>query len=380
MNRLRNNYLRNVLRPITFYWFLALQVLPFFTRIEKLNLILLSTLPLILVDMRIISYAKELVAPLALSVLAFFFSYNTNLGGVLDIFFIPGLLLLFVKLDKFYSQSFYRFFAIVIFIFNCIVVIIEYNSRINIFSIYDLDYFLRFRATGLWIHPLLSANIQAFSILMILSSTINKYIKFVLSAFGFYVIFLFDARVATLTLVGAASYILFLIGLLRKKNIIVCLIIAIIGYLFYDYLGSTDIGGKLFDSDVKMENEFYPRIAPFEMLANADFNTIMFGTDKELILKHYAGTGCVDIENGPIEMIFRYGVIVTSAFLYIYIKRLYIVMADLDKRMRIAILGTCLFVGFTSSSYSQPILWYAFIVFYKGFGPYLSLRNEKIKR
>lgn len=214
-------------------WILLISVLPSFKEMNPFVRLAIQIFPLLL-SCRI----KQMV-PKRPYIILFIFTYifssingNSNFVGIFCLILLPVICINCYKKCLTLNSAVFRFGAIILYLTNCIICILEYNLHVNYLS-YDLSYFDHFRSTGLWIHPLFNALITCMCMLFILLSNMNKYVKFSLYAIGIYTMFTFDARAATIMLLISSMFILYAQGVLKMRYSIYLIILIIFGYYFY---------------------------------------------------------------------------------------------------------------------------------------------------
>lgn len=279
---------------------------------------------------------------------------------------------------SFINAQFYKFIAITLYLVNCFVVILEYNLQINFFS-WDMSYFNRFRATGLWIHPLFNALIHGMTILYILCSTLPKYFKFFLYILGIYVIFMFDARASTLMVLFITIFVFYNQNKISKKALFnMCLFILVL-FPLYDYISTSDLGGKLFNAEAnKIDIKTEPRLVAFYILFNSSFKDLFLGIGANGVEQLCIKYGVSAIENSLITYLLTYGIIPTMIFFICFIKRLYNIFSTISKKIRIALILGFLISGVTSTALTEVFVWYYAAIIFTSFQPYIYNRlNHK---
>lgn len=366
--------IKSILGSLALFWALIATAIPIIlANYNPLFAMAIAYLPIIVLCGSKLFSDKLFLSAIILTIISYFFSFDGKLGTIIPLILMPSVFVFFTNNSNGFSWN-YRLLAYLVFLTNCGMVIYEYSNQINLLS-FDLSGESRFRATGLWMHPLMNAILHTVCVFLILTSNVNKFVKINTVLIGVYVIFMFDARLATVTLFLGISYIAYLFGFFSAKRIIYFVIVFIAAFYFFDYLETSDLGGKLFDSNKNSleDPSTVARFKAFQIFWDADFSTLLFGADKFKILFKY---GCVEIENALFEFIFLSGSIIVIPYLYIYIKGIFGMMKDIDIIFKVLILGSFLFMCMFCSSFSKSFMWMAFIFFYKGFGPYEQIPNK----
>lgn len=369
--------IKSILGSLALLWALIATAIPMIlANYNPLLGIAIAYLPIVVLCGVKLFRDKLFLSALALTILSYMISYDGKIGTIIPLILMPSVFIFYTNNSNGFKWN-YRLLAYLVFLVNCGIVIYEYSYQINLLS-FDLSGESRFRATGLWMHPLMNAILHTACVFFILASNINKYIKIATVLIGIYVIFMFDARVATVTLFIGISYIAYLFGFFSAKRILYLAVVFIAASYFVDYLETSDLGGKLFDSNKNTltDSSTVARFKAFQIFGDADLHTLLFGADKFKILFKY---GCVEIENAVFEFIFLSGSIIVIPYLYLYIKGIFRMMKNIDSIFKILILGTFLFMCMFCSSFSKSFMWLAFIFFYKGFGPYEQIPNKASK-
>lgn len=287
---------------------------------------------------------------------------------------IPGIMLSTSK-KWFNEKKIYLVLGLFIYLLNCAITLFEYTHHVNLFY-HDLTYFARFRASGIWGHPLYSALIHGFSMLLLIFTPVQKVLKIGLFGLGCIVLFCYDARAATALTLIASFLMLRKHDFMKKKNIKYILVFIFFLCILIDNLASTDLGGKLFQKENLVVTTTDPRAIAFDIFFEASFYDVFFGVSKKaqeiMSIQH----GVICIENGIITHFFNYGIILGAAIYVILLKRIYTHMNIFHRRERIILLGFFFIVGATSQALSTPYLWSYIIILYNLFTSHQTTRLD----
>lgn len=353
-------------------WILIVSVLPLFKEMNPFVRWIIQIFPLIF------SRKYEQIFPSTPYIILFIFTYlfasmngNANFVGIFFLILLPILYINKMKTYKLLGSNIFRVEAVILYLINCAMCIVEYNLHVNFLS-YDLSYFDHFRATGLWIHPLFNALITCICMLFILLSNMRKHYKIVLYIIGIYTMFTFDARAATIMLLASSIYILYTQKVLQIKYGIYFVIFLTIGYKFYNYLAASGMGGKLLmlsKDTLSEDSSTMARLVALDILFDSSWHDLLCGVrNKEAIFNSY---GIIAIENSFIDLTLTYGLITSSSFFILYCKELNNMMiGTLEKKYRYLIISTFILVGMVCTALTEYFVWLAFITFFYGFFPY----------
>lgn len=369
--------IKSILGSLALVWALIATAIPIIlANYNPLYAMAIAYCPIIILCGTKLFSDKLFLSALVLTILSYLFSFDGKLGTIIPLILMPSVFVFFTNNSDGFNWN-YRLLAYLVFLTNCGIVIYEYTNHINLLS-FDLSGESRFRATGLWMHPLMNAILHTVCVFFVLVSNVNKYVKIFTILIGVYVIFMFDARLATVTLFLGITYIAYLFGFFSSKRVLYLVMVSIAASYFIDYLDSSDLGGKLFDSkkNTLADPSTVARFKAFQIFWDAGSDVWLFGADKTKFLFKYS---CVEIENALFEFIFLSGSIIVIPFLYIYIKGIFNMMKDIDIIFKVFILGSFLLMCMFCSSFSKSFMWMAFIFFYKGFGPYEQIPNKEYK-
>lgn len=369
--------MKNKIKPFALIWILLICILPFFKNLNPFITLTLSILPLIISE-----NWKKLFPPISF-IIVFIFTYlllknngNNNFVGLFNHLLLPILCIQYMKGIDLKQLNYFRIGIIILYLTNCCIAITEYNLHINFLS-YDLSYFDRFRATGLWVHPLFNALIQCICMLFILLSDLRKDLKIILYAIGLYTIFTFDARAATIMLIASSSYILFKQGIFSGKKIVFVFILIITCKIFYNFLSESGLGGKMLNlstETIKDDGSTQARFIAIEVFFDRTWNELFTGVvNKEKLFSKY---GLIAIENSFVDFTLSYGLITSISYFFLYTKSLNKLLSKtLNYKIKYLIIGTFLIVGITSTALTEYFIWIAFITFYYGFMPYSQIKK-----
>lgn len=273
-----------------------------------------------------------------------------------------------------YQLNYFKYAGLLLYMTNCILVIIEYTFKINTLS-WDMSYFTRFRATGLWIHPLFNALIHGMTMLYIICSSLPKTHKFILFVLGIPVIFMFDARAATIMVLLLSLYIGYVDKGISLKRFIQLSIIIVCLYPILSLIFTTELGGKLLNPEsFRIDVSTEPRLVPFYILSDLSFSDIFWGVGSEQIGKLCTRYRVVAIENSFILSVLRDGLVSAGIFYVCLISRLYKVFSTINRRIRIAFIVGFIVVGGISTALTNVFVWYCVVVLYICFQPYIIAR------
>ena len=356
-------------------WVLIVSVLPLFKDINPFIKLIIQIFPLIF------SRKYKQIFPPTPYIVLFIFTYlfasmngNANFVGVFCLILLPILCINKMRAYKLLDSKIFRAGAVILYLVNCAICIVEYNLHVNFLS-YDLSYFDHFRATGLWIHPLFNALITCVCMLFILLSNMQRSYKTALYIIGIYTMFTFDARAATIMLLASSIYILYTQGVLKIKYGIYIVMFLAVGYNFYNYLVASDMGGKLLmlsEETLSEDSSTMARLVALDIFFNSSWRDLLCGVqDKEAIFNSY---GVIAIENSFIDLTLTYGLITSSSFFILYTKELNNMMIGrLEKKYRYLIIITFILVGMACTALTEYFVWLSFITFFYGFFPYKKL-------
>lgn len=288
---------------------------------------------------------------------------------------VPGIMLSTTK-TWFNEKKIFIYLGILIYLINCFVTIYEYTHNINLFY-HDLSYFTRFRASGIWSHPLYSALIHGFCMLLLIFPPIPKFFKISLFGLGCVVLFCYDARAATALTLIASFLLLNRHDFMKKKNIKYILIFIIFLCILIDNLAFSELGGKLFRQEELNIKSNDPRMIAFDIFFGASLRDIIFGVSAKAqeIMSYQHNVIC--IENGIFTQFFTFGIFLGSFIFIILLRRFSAYMKKFSHRERIILLGYFFIVGATSQALSTPYLWSYVIVLYNLFTSYHSSETYK---
>lgn len=377
MNQIKLNisYLLRAISVISIYvWTLYTVIMPTYLEKPALDLLAVTAIPLMctfpLRNLFNTSNSRNILWAILVAIIIQMLNNDHNIITTLRLFFVTLLLYQSVNYNRNVPGflPILKIVAIILYLLNCGVVIFEYYNHINLLS-YELDYFERFRATGLWKHPLQNALIHASTILFIVTSNLNRFIKILLTVLGVYVIFMFDARTSTAGLAICLFLILREQGYLKLNSRNVFLIIGIVigSYYYLEYLSINELGGKMFSSDANsIENvSTQARIVPFYMLRDIGVEGLFFGgQDIEPLCRKYQQ---ICIENAYINLIMQYGVFATFFLLFAFYKLCMDYFRYMNIRIRLILISLYALVGFTMACFNECNVWYTLIIFYAAF-------------
>lgn len=246
-----------------------------------------------------------------------------------------------------------------IFILNCLVSFYEYKNHVNIFY-YDMSYFDRYRASGIWGHPLYSALITGGCMVFVLFSYYNKYVKIVLWLMGLFCLFTYDARAAVFSAIICSFLVLYFKGLIKFKNYKLIFPLLFVIYQIYNYLSNSDLGGKLFNADVAIAEDSYFRLIAFQMFADLDFNSMMIGVPDQFKYAEQYGVLCA--ENGFVGNVLVWGLPCT--LIIFYLGYVFLTHLSLNKKYNLVLLIYFFGAGITNQSMLNAYIWFTYILLY----------------
>lgn len=279
------------------------------------------------------------------------------------------------------KRSIYVWLGVIVFLINGVVTIAEYNTGVNFFY-FDMDKsyaaYNRFRASGIWGHPLYTALINGISSLFILSSNLNSKIKMLLWIFGVMVSFCYDARASSVALILCSFYILYASGSFSKKNFFSLAFLLIISAVAFNYLSTSDLGGKLFNTDFNNfeDDSSEARIVAFKILFDLSPNELFFGVDDQFRFAQRYGVLCA--ENSVVALILCYGLPIMLMILYVEIKSLFYVMKDISRKYQITFIVYWACAGIPNQSLSSSYLWLVYIVMFMLINPITNRNNKSL--
>lgn len=234
------------------------------------------------------------------------------------------------------------------------------NEKWNVANAY-----FRFRASGIWGHPLYTALIHGACMIFILMSSINKKMKFILWFIGLFALFFYDARAATIMTVLVSFAYLYLDGDLNKKNIISILILTIVIILSLNLISQSELGGKLFDVQTKAFNDesSNARIVAFQIFFDLDMQKLLLGVADQFdyVQKHY---NVICAENAFIGLTLVCGFPLALLIFTLQIKNLWNIMKSKKIKYRYLIIAYLFATGLFNQALTTPNVWITFMMFY----------------
>lgn len=291
--------------------------------------------------------------------------------GLINIFFITSLLsVAYRRINIKYGKSFI-YIGIFFYLLNIVVSYFEYKNNVNLFY-FDMNEkwdvknaYFRFRASGIWGHPLYTALIHGACMIFILMSSINKKMKFILWFTGLFALFFYDARAATIMTILASFTYLYLNGDLNKKNIISILILFIVIILSLNFISKSDLGGKLFDVQTKDFNDesSNARIVAFQVFFDLDMQKLLLGVADQFdyVQKHY---NVICAENAFIGLTLVCGFPLALLIFTLQIKNLWNIMKSKKIKYRYLIFAYLFATGLFNQALTTPTVWITFMMFY----------------
>ena len=250
--------------------------------------------------------------------------------------------------------------GISIYLINCSVVIFEYINGVNLFY-FQMDYFDRFRATGIYGHPLYGALLHSSCMLFILCSNLHKIFKIILYIIGFFTVFCYDARTATVVTLASTFFLLYKWKYIRLKQLVPITIILILIPFIIEYLETSGLGGKLFTEEGTKVGKNDARLVAFRIFFDRSFDEIFFGVIDQVKIAERYGVKC--IENGVFALILEFGLIPALLTLMILTKNLYALMrVRLPKLESRLFLGSFLVIAVTSQALATAYIWIDYIM------------------
>lgn len=261
--------------------------------------------------------------------------------------------------------------GIVLYLFNIFISVFEYYLGVNLFY-FDMgnkwnvvDSYWRFRATGIWGHPLYTALIHGACMIFIVMSNLRNNIKIILWFVGLPTLFLYDARASTLSVVIVTTIYIFLKGYLSKKYIVGIVLICILGYLSYSFISQSDIGGKLFDSQTYnfKDDSAHARIVAFQIFLDLNFQQLLLGVSDQYkyVQSHY---NVVCAENAFIGMVLIYGLPLACIIFYLQIDNLLYAMSRIKRKYKILVVLYLFATGLLNQALVSYNIWILYLLFF----------------
>lgn len=276
------------------------------------------------------------------------------------------------------SQKYYlRFLFLVFFFIETLLGIYEKTIQTSIFPTFDLEAIIGeygiealgqngFRATSLCGFPL--ANALAVSISMSFLLLYYKKItyRFAIWFVGYWSLFAFNARGATLVWVLISA--LLIIDLLKhsknNKRWFILLSLMVFIPIIINYLAHSHWGGRLFHDDKILDGSAMSRIGAYDYYRNLSPFVIVFGYDYS-----YPPT-----ENGYLNLLIRYGLIGGLSFILFQLKMIWQYVGNRRGFEKIILLLAFIGVGQTNNALNQPMFLFLFCLCVSIFN---SKENEK---
>lgn len=262
------------------------------------------------------------------------------------------------------SQKYYlRFLFLVFFFIETLLGIYEKTIQTSIFPTFDLEAIIGeygiealgqngFRATSLCGFPL--ANALAVSISMSFLLLYYKKItyRFAIWFVGYWSLFAFNARGATLVWVLISA--LLIIDLLKhsknNKRWFILLSLMVFIPIIINYLAHSHWGGRLFHDDKILDGSAMSRIGAYDYYRNLSPFVIVFGYDYS-----YPPT-----ENGYLNLLIRYGLIGGLSFILFQLKMIWQYVGNRSGFEKIILLLAFIGVGQTNNALNQPMFLFLF--------------------
>lgn len=262
------------------------------------------------------------------------------------------------------SQKYYlRFLFLVFFFIETLLGIYEKTIQTSIFPTFDLEAIIGeygiealgqngFRATSLCGFPL--ANALAVSISMSFLLLYYKKItyRFAIWFVGYWSLFAFNARGATLVWVLISA--LLIIDLLKhsknNKRWFILLSLMVFIPIIINYLAHSHWGGRLFHDDKILDGSAMSRIGAYDYYRNLSPFVIVFGYDYS-----YPPT-----ENGYLNLLIRYGLIGGLSFILFQLKMIWQYVGNRSGFEKIILLLAFIGVGQTNNALNQPRFLFLF--------------------
>lgn len=260
--------------------------------------------------------------------------------------------------------------ALTFYIFNIVISWIEYQSQINLFYFdmsakYDVvNSYYRFRASGIWGHPLYTAMIHGACMLFILMSSLNKNMKILLWTLGLFTIFLYDARASTLSIIGASLIYVYFKGLISRKHLKWIIFMGIILYFSFEYIAQSELGGKLFDTQTRNFNDesSNARIIAIQIFMELDAYKLLFGVPDQFAYAQKYHVICA--ENAFVGSVLVYGLPLAVIIFYLFIDNFRHLMCGLDNKYKILIFAYIFSTGLFNQALTGTAVWIGLYFFY----------------
>lgn len=303
----------------------------------------------------------------------------TAATSVLNIWFLPVLLLLFLnQLNNYYKINIFRI-ILVFFIVECTFAIFERFTNIVFFPAIDMDLLdpygqmekFEFRSNSLWGHPLMNANIVSIILSFILISNIKLKFKLFFYLIGIYALFAFNARGATLMWAFLTMFFLKMYYNKTKNSYKLYFIISFITLfliLLYSLIVS-DWGGRLFHNDKVLDESALVRLASLDIFNNISTTQIFFGGVNS---KYFT-------ENGYINICLNYGIILGLTLIIFQLKIIFKNLKKYSLENKLFILFAFLGVGFLNNNLQQSTPFLFFILCVNSF-PVLKAKKNVFKQ
>lgn len=316
-------------------------------------------------------------------VLAFFFfigqGYHSPIRacwGLAAYAFLPG----YCVRESVQKKYVFLILAAIV-IFEMILSISEYIVGSNLFM--EVSDNQRFRSSGIWGHPINNSILISMFMLFVVLSSFSLKRKIYIYTLCVVLLFIFDSRAS----IGITAISTILLVLFNTKNIIsvikqhpfVVIIITLIGVGLLNYISSSSLGEKIFDTEsmALTDNSALARFNLFDYVAALNFSDLLYGiSDIESIAD--GSSGFYYIECAPLLMILQNGAIIAIPLLILLFSDAFNSLILIDKKNRVILLLNYFVIGLFSPSYSNLFVWvYLYLLYILVFkNPYLTYNEE----
>ena len=261
------------------------------------------------------------------------------------------------------QKCYFRSLFLVFFFIETLLGIYEKTIQTSFFPTYDLEELVGiytiealgqngFRATSLCGYPLANALVVSISMSFLLLYYKKTTYRFVIWFVGYWSLFAFNARGATLVWV-LISFLLIKDLLKRSKNnirwgILFSLIVFV--PIIINYLAHSHWGGRLFHDEEILDGSAMTRIGAFDYYRNLSPFVIVFGYDYS-----YPPT-----ENGYLNVLIRYGLVGGLTFILLQLKMIWQYVGNRSCFEKFILLLAFIGVGQTNNALNQPMFLYFF--------------------
>lgn len=318
-------------------------------------------------------------------VLACEFIFNqSNLMYIISFAVIPCLLYLYCDNLSDEEIVIIRRILIFVLILDTSIALYERITLTNLFAEDEyagMDKFgneWSFRSPALFGHPLANAMILTSINIFILAS--KRIVKNKTKLFYFVVTLIallsFNERGNIILFTATSTPFLYDIFKKGKSSFkVVFLLFVILMFGAYNFLSSSDYGGRIFNHEIKVnDGSMMARKLAFDIFRHLDNDVLFWGVDDSMYLKLINSTiGMNYIENGVIVVLIRCGIICGIPML-ISLFAFQLAKLKVYKKWEIALFLILFYViGLSNPHISKGIQWEFFFLSYYAFKPSYSL-------